>query len=885
MDTKYLEYCYADPKFYDLPVARLGGATAVRAYRVDDARDWSGWQREVQGGWLHVMPREAQLPRQGWKIHCSATAANAQHLLTEVSAYCHEHGVPFKHLPTSVDLVRSNVKYAARGGSGKFITVYPRDDAQCRRVLEDLDARIGGADGPYVLSDLRWNAGPLYVRYGGFALDLVRSASDELVPAILAPDGTLVPDERTPVFRPPAWVELPDFVREQIARLGSAERPDSFPYEVTEALHFSNGGGIYKARSLADGDTVVLKEARPHAGLSPDGRDAVQRLEREVDLLRRFADVPAVVRFRDHLVESGHHFLVEELVEGRTLNKEMVMRTPLVRGDQTRADRLAYRDWVLDVVEQVERTVALFHERGVVYGDLHPNNLIVAPDGAVRFIDFEMAYGVDETDVAAAGAPGYMPPDGRTGVRADLYSLACLRLGLLLPLTVLLPLDERKLEHLVARVQETFELDDEYCARILRDAAVDAPGRGVSRRAQRTREVVHRWDTSQAGLAVISEQISRGVWENLDLSRRDRAFPGDIRQFTENGLGLAHGACGVLLAAPGAAQAQDDVLDWVLDGLEGPTPVPPGFYDGLAGIAYTARRLGRDDVADRLVAQVADVRLELLTSDLYGGLAGIGCFLLEEAQHGDAVAVRPALDRIRTELAARLERPAAHIRDVDGVPTVETGRGGLLWGLTGQALFWLRSHEVLGGREDLDRAVRALEQDLALCVPCADDSLQLNEGWRTLPYVASGSTGVGLVLLRALEHVERPGWAEALAGIERAVRPDFVVQSNLLNGRAGFVTFLGRLLDAGRASARAADDLARHVDQLGTYAVVHRTGVHFPGEQVMRLSTDWGSGSAGVKDVLDAYARRLAGASWSSAVPLLGLDPLYPAAQDVSAAA
>lgn len=880
VDTRYLEYCYGDPYFYEIPLGRMGGAGQAQAYRYANGLDWDGWRTGTGNGWYHVQPQDAALARQGWKIHVSATLDNAQELLDAVAAYCNEHRVPFKYLPSAADLMRNNVKYAGRGGSGKFITIYPADVEHCERVIRDLDGKIGGAEGPYILSDLRWQDGPLYLRYGGFALQQVRNDSDELVPAIEAPDGSLVPDERGPVFRPPTWVETPSFVREQLDRMGGDQRPESFPYEVREALHFSNGGGIYVARALVDDQTVVIKEARPFAGLTPDGRDAVVRLEREAQFLSEFSDVPNVVRKRDYLVEGGHHFLVEEFVEGRTLNKEMVMRNPLVRGDQTREDRLAYRDWVLRLMASISETVDQFHERRVVFGDLHPNNLMITPEGDPRFIDFEMAYRFEETDVAAAGAPGYMAPDARTGPSADRYSLATMRLGLFVPLTVLLALDDAKLEHLVEGAQARFELDDAYCDSILRDAAVQLPKRPPSPRVERARSVVRGWDVETvAGTQEISRSISRGVWEKLDLSRRDRAFPGDIRQFTENGFGLAHGACGNLLSTPGEPGAQDDVLDWVVEGLStSQNPVAPGFYDGIAGIAYTARRMGRDELADTMLNELAGAPLERLTSDLFGGLAGIGCLLLAEGQRDPAMRdkLTGALSTVRAVLAERMVQGAPHIRLVNDTPTVETGKGGMMRGLTGQALFWIQSFEDRGEPADLDRAREALEIDLGLCQVVEDGSIQLNEGWRTLPYLASGSAGVGIAMTRFLEHADEPAWQEKLAGIELAVRPDFVIQPNVFNGRAGLVVFLAHLLRSGRGSTSAQADLERHVRQLGTYAVVNGTGIHFPGEQIMRLSTDWATGSAGVKDTLDLYSRLLAdGPGGAEGVPLLGVDPLY----------
>lgn len=874
MDMKYLEFAYADPYFYDQ--VRQTGVPAmgrIRKYRLDPSHDWSGWKQEHSGGWLHVGLPEATLPDQGWKIHASATLDNAQRILSAVSAYCAERQIVFKFLPTSADLLRANVKYANRGGSGKFITIYPTDEAACERILADLDLRIGGLEGPYILSDLRWNDGPLYLRYGGFKLELVRNSLDELVPAIRTPDGALVPDERNPSFTPPAWVELPDFVRRQQERLGSHNRPVDFRYSITEALHFSNGGGIYAATADDDGAKVVIKEARPHAGLGTDGRSAVQRLEREQELLTRFAHVPGVVGVRDSFELAGHHFLVEDYVEGTTLNKELVMRNPLIIAGQTRDDRLAYRDWVLGVVAQIADTLTVFHDDGIVYGDLHPNNVMVRPDSTICFIDFEMAYGCDDEDVVPAGAPGFMPGDGRTGIPADLYSLGCIKLAMFLPLTVLLPLDAQKLGYLVREAQRTFELSDDYCQSIL-DNIGPADGATLeSIHTRATRELVDAWDlSSPSSIDALCGVISRGARECADLSRADRIFPGDIRQFTENAFGVAHGACGHLLVDPGDPVETALVLDWVEEAVATAKMPAFGAFDGLAGVTRTMRSLGRHARADELVETLLRLPFAQLTSDLYGGLAGIGCVLLDEHARHPRDEVREAIERIGAELVVRADTDSyARTREANGVIQVATGKAGLLWGASGQATFWVRAHEVLGLPQALDHAQRALDFDLSVCVDCPDGSLQVNEGWRTLPYVASGSTGIGLALLRLLPYVDRPDYETALAKIQRAVSPDFTVQSNLFNGRAGFVYFLTQMLDSPYADDETSTLLDKHAQHLGSYAVVHKTGLHFPGEQIIRLSTDWGSGSLGVLTALRRYASATYGAP-APVVPFVGIE-------------
>lgn len=876
MDMSYVEYCYADPYFYDLVRESTGMVNSRgRKFRISSEADWGSWSQGDSGGWHHVSPSEVELPDQGWKIHCSATVENAQQILYEISKYCGEHQIAFKYLPSSSDLIRQNVKYAPRGGSGKFVTIYPLTADETEQTLADINSTIGGMQGPYILSDLRYEEGPLYVRYGAYKLDFVRNELDELVPALRNSDGELEPDQRQPVFSPPDWVEIPPFIERMRNELGSADRPEDFPYVITEALHFSNGGGIYKAKSLDSDRLVVLKEARPHAGLSPDGQDAVSRLEREASYLEKFADLPQVVNLVGTFSSSGHHFLVEDHVEGLTLNKEMVSRSPIIRADETELDRAEYRDWALNVMKQIESTLDEFHKRGIIFGDLHPNNILIGPDDNPVFIDFEMAYGVNDPDVVPAGAPGYMAGDGRTGISADRYSLGCTQLALFLPLTVLIPLDPSKLPHLIEEAKQKFKLPDDYCASISQNIG-HLPQDGSNCLVLKRRQVVDDWNMrDEDGVDDVLTGIAAGIWESAEFSRNDRIFPGDPKQFTENSVGVAHGASGNLLTHSGSETEREQTLDWIEWASTRLSSPSYGFFDGVAGIAYTLRRFGRFDTAGLLMNELLNIDFERLPSDLYGGLAGIGTFMIEEATNRPSKQINDALDAITSVLAERLDEPVDYIRDVNGVPTAATGKGGLMHGLTGQAIFWIRHYEYCGNEIDLDRAERALDVDLGLCVTVEDGSMQLNEGWRTLPYIGSGSVGVAMALLRLREHRKRTTHRDALVGIVQCARPEFAIQSNLLNGRAGFVYFLCQLYESDDSDLVTMEGIERHANHLRSHAVINRTGIHFPGEQIMRLSTDWATGSAGVFAALERYKElRFASDLTRKSIPFLGLESL-----------
>src|SRR6202034_1112223 len=102
-----------------------------------------------------------------------------------------------------------------------------------------------------------------------------------------------------------------------------------------------------------------------------------------------------------------------------------------------------YTQWALATADAVEAALRALHGRGLVYGDLHPSNVLLRPDGSVALADF---------GGQALGAAGFRAPRGQAGYAADLYPLACLRLWLFLPVTELLNLDPGKAEEFIAAV-------------------------------------------------------------------------------------------------------------------------------------------------------------------------------------------------------------------------------------------------------------------------------------------------------------------------------------------------------------------------------------------------------------------------------------------------
>src|SRR3954451_9326700 len=387
-DAAYEMYCLTDQLFYDSFVLK---ATEAHDYELAQGSVPEGWQRIVSGDWMTLTPQDPVMPAQGWKIHASACTENAVDILATVWEYCVPRAIPFKFIRSKELFFLRNVKYSPRGASGKFVTIYPADEVQLETILTELGAALDGQPGPYILSDLRYSPGPLYVRYGGFAERYCVGAGGELELALEDGTGRLIPDRRGATFSVPEWVTLPEFLNAHLEARNSTTVA-GLPYRIDRALHFSNGGGVYAATYLPTGEKVVLKEGRPHAGLAWDGADAVARVGREHDMLQRLAGLDVVPAARDYFTLGDHHFLVEEFIDGPTVMEEIVKRYPvgvLDDGDETAVSE--YAAWALDVCARVEAAVARIHDRDVVIGDLSPVNMLIRENGAVVLIDLEAA--------------------------------------------------------------------------------------------------------------------------------------------------------------------------------------------------------------------------------------------------------------------------------------------------------------------------------------------------------------------------------------------------------------------------------------------------------------------------------------------------------------
>ncbi|MEW1610607.1 MULTISPECIES: class III lanthionine synthetase LanKC [unclassified Streptomyces] len=828
-------YCLADRTYYDTP-ARLPDEDS--RYRLDTDPPPAGWRREAVGLWTSLVPEHARLAEQGWKIHVSTVPDEAEATLRDTARVCLSHGVPFKFLRSARALSLMADKHMNRSGAGKFIAVYPPDDTAFQSMAEELSQALAGRSGPYVLSDLRIGDAPVYTRYGGYVPRWCGDAEGRRVLALRDFSGALVPDERGVVFRTPPWVEVPPFLRPHLAARAAA-RDDTFPYTVTEALQFSNAGGIYLATDRETGRRVVLREARPHCGLDGAGDDAVTRLHREHRALTTLAGLDCVPEVYGVRTVWEHHFLIEEHIEGNTLLEEIVARFALVRGAVT-ADELApYVAWTDAMVGELSRALEAIHARGLRFGDLHPSNIIVRPDGRIALVDFEYATGLDDQDTPLAGAQGLQAPPGTPGAEADAYALWATWLTMLMPLTEMAGLERAKALTLERWARRRYGLPA--------DAGPRRPALlyGLDASRRREAEVAALFDGPEVDWAGIRTGLLAGLHAGATPERTDRLFPGGPGLFATGGTDLAHGAAGVLYALHRTgAPVPEEWTDWLAATAFRRDPAEAGgLYDGLPGTALVLTLLGRADQGRELWDRARSAAPSVPSADLFTGRAGLALAALRMARAGSATP-----DERLTDTALRTARELDRLvrgEHVDGVRLPESA--GLLRGLCGAALLHLELHALTGEGWLREAARTALEREAGHLVTMDDGTVQVRDGVRHLLYLNQGSAGVALLAQTYTARHEDPALRALIPGVRKGCAMEFVREPGLFTGRAGLVATAGQLSPDGRTGP----EVLASVRNLTWHLVADEDRLLVPGATLRRCSADLATGAAGLLLSLD----------------------------------
>jgi len=178
-------------------------------------------------------------------------------------------------------------------------------------------------------------------------------------------------------------------------------------YRVLERLGGGGAGVVYKAEDVKLERLVALKFLSTYRS----GNEADQRrFLREARATSALEHPNICTVYEIDETEDGRLFIAMSFCEGETL-KRKVERGPLNLAEAVR------------IASQIAAGLAAAHAKGVVHRDVKPANVIVAPDGRVKVVDFGIAKLADQSrltrDGTAVGTAGYMAPEQIRGEAID----------------------------------------------------------------------------------------------------------------------------------------------------------------------------------------------------------------------------------------------------------------------------------------------------------------------------------------------------------------------------------------------------------------------------------------------------------------------------------
>ncbi len=218
------------------------------------------------------------------------------------------------------------------------------------------------------------------------------------------------------------WFSLEGLATLEMCRCPNCKEPNFIPMRINGFwLFYPLGGGgmgsVYKAYHESNPDKLFAVKILPRD--KKNVQDLIDNLLSEAKIIGELSDHPCIVNGVDSGFADGEYFLATEYIGGERLDKLIERRTKLSEME------------VLYIAIRLLAAVTHIYNRGYLFRDLKPENVIINENDGAYLYDYGICKKIEEMheDLGefVEGSPFYMPPErlsgGGEGPFSEIYSL------------------------------------------------------------------------------------------------------------------------------------------------------------------------------------------------------------------------------------------------------------------------------------------------------------------------------------------------------------------------------------------------------------------------------------------------------------------------------
>ncbi len=187
-------------------------------------------------------------------------------------------------------------------------------------------------------------------------------------------------------------------------------------YELFERIGEGGMSVVYKAKDKLLNRFVAIKILKPQFINDHKFIDSFRRESQAAASMSH----PNIVNIYDVGREGNIHYIVMELIEGRTLS------------DYIKYQGAMSYPKVIALAKQIASALSFAHKNHIIHRDVKPHNVMITPNGTAKITDFGIAKAVnaativDNTDGIIGSVHYFSPEQARGGYvdeKSDIYSL------------------------------------------------------------------------------------------------------------------------------------------------------------------------------------------------------------------------------------------------------------------------------------------------------------------------------------------------------------------------------------------------------------------------------------------------------------------------------